>query len=68
VLSAADSEAVVLFCCGAVRFLDSLLASPQQPIEDVLAEEEIIRSEIANYSLYLFSVWPKGFVGPITGS
>ncbi|XP_077055225.1 nucleolar protein 11-like isoform X2 [Siphateles boraxobius] len=43
VLSAADSEAVVLFCCGALRFLDSLLASPQQPIEDVLAEEEIIR-------------------------
>lgn len=43
VLSAADSDAVVLFCCGAVRFLDSLLASPQQPIEDVLAEEEIIR-------------------------
>ncbi|KAK9973171.1 hypothetical protein ABG768_023914 [Culter alburnus] len=43
VLSAADSEPVVLFCCGAVRFLDSLLASPQQPIEDVLAEEEMIR-------------------------
>ncbi|XP_067315570.1 nucleolar protein 11-like [Pseudorasbora parva] len=43
VLPAADSEAVVLFCCGAVRFLDSLLASPQQPIEDVLAEEETIR-------------------------
>ncbi|XP_051751822.1 nucleolar protein 11-like [Ctenopharyngodon idella] len=43
VLLAADSEPVVLFCCGAVRFLDSLLASPQQPIEDVLAEEEIIR-------------------------
>ncbi|KAK7155155.1 hypothetical protein R3I93_009947 [Phoxinus phoxinus] len=43
VLSAAESEAVVLFCCGAVRFLDSLLTSPQQPIEDVLAKEEIIR-------------------------
>uniref|UniRef100_A0A673IZG6 Nucleolar protein 11-like n=1 Tax=Sinocyclocheilus rhinocerous TaxID=307959 RepID=A0A673IZG6_9TELE len=43
VLSATDSEPVVLFCCGAVRFLDSLLASPQQPIEDVLTEDEIIR-------------------------
>uniref|UniRef100_A0A673FTZ9 Nucleolar protein 11-like n=1 Tax=Sinocyclocheilus rhinocerous TaxID=307959 RepID=A0A673FTZ9_9TELE len=36
VLSATDSEPVVLFCCGAVRFLDLLLASPQQPIEHVL--------------------------------
>uniref|UniRef100_A0A8C2HKG5 Nucleolar protein 11 n=2 Tax=Cyprinus carpio TaxID=7962 RepID=A0A8C2HKG5_CYPCA len=44
VLSATDSEPVVLFCCGAVRFLDSLLASPQQPIEDVLTEDEIISS------------------------
>uniref|UniRef100_A0A672RAQ8 Nucleolar protein 11 n=1 Tax=Sinocyclocheilus grahami TaxID=75366 RepID=A0A672RAQ8_SINGR len=43
VLSATDSEPVVLFCCGAVRFLDSLLASPQQPMEDVLTEDEIIR-------------------------
>uniref|UniRef100_A0A672LH24 Nucleolar protein 11-like n=1 Tax=Sinocyclocheilus grahami TaxID=75366 RepID=A0A672LH24_SINGR len=43
VLSATDSEPVVLFCCGAVRFLDLLLASPQQPIEHVLAEDEIIR-------------------------
>uniref|UniRef100_A0A671QBY3 Nucleolar protein 11-like n=1 Tax=Sinocyclocheilus anshuiensis TaxID=1608454 RepID=A0A671QBY3_9TELE len=45
VLSATDSEPVVLFCCGAVRFLDLLLASPQQPIEHVLAEDEIISTE-----------------------
>uniref|UniRef100_A0A8C1LTC1 Nucleolar protein 11 n=2 Tax=Cyprinus carpio TaxID=7962 RepID=A0A8C1LTC1_CYPCA len=49
VLSATDSEPVVLFCCGAVRFLDSLLASPQQPIEDVLTEDEIIRGEHCLY-------------------
>ncbi len=49
VLSATDSEPVVLFCCGAVRFLDLLLASPQQPIEHVLAEDEIIRSEITDF-------------------
>ncbi|KAF3852047.1 hypothetical protein F7725_005402 [Dissostichus mawsoni] len=28
---------------GAVRFLDSLLSAPKQPIEDVLAQEEAIR-------------------------
>uniref|UniRef100_A0A671Q7B8 Nucleolar protein 11-like n=1 Tax=Sinocyclocheilus anshuiensis TaxID=1608454 RepID=A0A671Q7B8_9TELE len=47
VLSATDSEPVVLFCCGAVRFLDLLLASPQQPIEHVLAEDEIIRADMS---------------------
>uniref|UniRef100_A0A7N6AJX0 Nucleolar protein 11 n=1 Tax=Anabas testudineus TaxID=64144 RepID=A0A7N6AJX0_ANATE len=37
-------EPVVLFQRGAVRLLDSLLAAPQQPINEVLAEEEAIRS------------------------
>lgn len=35
---------MVLFQRGAVRLLDSLLAAPQQPIEEVLAQEETIRS------------------------
>ncbi|XP_056315755.1 nucleolar protein 11-like [Danio aesculapii] len=43
VMAASDSEPVVLFSCGAVMFLDSLLASPQQAIEGVLTEEEFIR-------------------------
>lgn len=37
-------EPVVLFQRGAVRLLDSLLSAPQQPIEEVLAPEEAIRS------------------------
>lgn len=37
-------EPVVLFQRGAVRLLDSLLSAPQQPIEEVLAQEEAIRS------------------------
>ncbi|XP_022061128.2 nucleolar protein 11-like [Acanthochromis polyacanthus] len=36
-------EPVVLFKRGAVRLLDSLLAAPQQPIEEVLNQEENIR-------------------------
>lgn len=36
-------EPVVLFKRGAVRLLDSLLAAPQQPIEEVLNQEETIR-------------------------
>ncbi|XP_040893279.1 nucleolar protein 11-like [Toxotes jaculatrix] len=36
-------EPVVLFQRGAVRLLDSLLSAPQQPIEEVLAQEEAIR-------------------------
>lgn len=36
-------EPVVLFQKGAVRLLDSLLSAPQQPIEEVLAQEEAIR-------------------------
>ncbi|XP_026215240.1 nucleolar protein 11-like [Anabas testudineus] len=39
-------EPVVLFQRGAVRLLDSLLAAPQQPINEVLAEEEAIRWSI----------------------
>ncbi|XP_043098524.1 nucleolar protein 11-like isoform X2 [Puntigrus tetrazona] len=63
VLSTPDSELVVLFCCGAVRSLDLLLASPQQPIEHVLAEDEIIRwSTIikAEHLLVLFSTEQRG--------
>lgn len=37
-------EPVVLFQRGAVRLLDSILSAPQQPIEEVLAQEEAIRS------------------------
>uniref|UniRef100_A0A672IIH5 Nucleolar protein 11 n=1 Tax=Salarias fasciatus TaxID=181472 RepID=A0A672IIH5_SALFA len=39
----AGHEPVVLFQRGAVRLLDSLLSAPQQPIEEVLAQEETIR-------------------------
>ncbi|KAM6941108.1 nucleolar protein 11-like [Lycodopsis pacificus] len=39
----AGGEPVVLFHRGAVRLLDSLLSAPQQPIEEVLAQEEAIR-------------------------
>ncbi|XP_037621218.1 nucleolar protein 11-like [Sebastes umbrosus] len=38
----AGGEPVVLFQRGAVRLLDSLLSAPQQPIEEVLAQEEAI--------------------------
>ncbi|XP_035634900.1 nucleolar protein 11-like [Oncorhynchus keta] len=38
--SAPGGEPVVLFQRGAVRLLDSLLSVPQQPIEDILSEEE----------------------------
>ncbi|XP_018520386.1 nucleolar protein 11-like [Lates calcarifer] len=36
-------EPVVLFQRGAVRLLDSLLSAPQQPIEEILVQEEAIR-------------------------
>ncbi|XP_067437567.1 nucleolar protein 11-like [Thunnus thynnus] len=39
-------EPVALFQRGAVRLLDSLLSAPQQPIEEVLAQEEAIRWSI----------------------
>ncbi|XP_071389047.1 nucleolar protein 11-like [Centroberyx affinis] len=41
--SVPGGEPVVLFQRGAVRLLDSLLSAPQQPIEEVLAQEEAIR-------------------------
>nr|XP_029480676.1 nucleolar protein 11-like [Oncorhynchus nerka] len=41
--SAPGGDPVVLFQRGAVRLLDSLLSAPQQPIEDILSEEEVIR-------------------------
>ncbi|XP_076583465.1 nucleolar protein 11-like [Chaetodon auriga] len=41
--SVPGGEPVVLFQRGAVRPLDSLLSAPQQPIEEVLAQEEAIR-------------------------
>ena len=37
---------MVLFRRGAVRLLDSLLCAPQQPIEEILGEEEAIRSVV----------------------
>lgn len=40
--SVSGGEPVVLFQKGAVRLLDSLLSAPQQPIEDVLTQEEAI--------------------------
>ncbi|KAJ8363550.1 hypothetical protein SKAU_G00123810 [Synaphobranchus kaupii] len=59
-----DSEPVVLFSRGAVRLLDSLLAAPQQPIEDVVSEEEVIRwsSSIVDGKqlVVLFSTEQKG--------
>ncbi|XP_037112819.1 nucleolar protein 11-like [Syngnathus acus] len=39
----AGEDAVVLFQRGAVRLLDSLLATPQQTVEEVLAPDETIR-------------------------
>ncbi|KAJ3614094.1 hypothetical protein NHX12_017671 [Muraenolepis orangiensis] len=36
-------EAAVLFAQGAVRLLDTLLTAPQQPIEEVLGQQETIR-------------------------
>ncbi|XP_030637745.1 nucleolar protein 11-like [Chanos chanos] len=62
--SAPNSEPVVLFCRGAVRLLDSLLAAPQQFIEDVLAEEEVIRWSTVvtadNQQFVLFITEQKG--------
>ncbi|KAG7278975.1 hypothetical protein CRUP_007522 [Coryphaenoides rupestris] len=39
----AGGEPAVLFVRGAVRLLDALLTAPQQPVEEVLGEEEAIR-------------------------
>ncbi|XP_014904190.1 nucleolar protein 11-like [Poecilia latipinna] len=38
------AEPAVLFQRGAVRLLDSLLSAPQQPVEEVLVQDEAIRS------------------------
>ncbi|XP_036395896.1 nucleolar protein 11-like [Megalops cyprinoides] len=63
-LAVPDSEPVVLFNQGAVRLLDSLLAAPQQPIEGVLSEEEVIRwsSSVAegNQQVVIFTTEQKG--------
>uniref|UniRef100_A0A8C7Z5V4 Nucleolar protein 11 n=1 Tax=Oryzias sinensis TaxID=183150 RepID=A0A8C7Z5V4_9TELE len=40
---AGGEQPIVLFRRGAVRQLEHLLSDPQQPIEDVLAEEEAVR-------------------------
>ncbi|XP_014822588.1 PREDICTED: nucleolar protein 11 [Poecilia mexicana] len=37
------AEPAVLFQKGAVRLLDSLLSAPQQPVEEVLVQDEAIR-------------------------
>ncbi|XP_053353709.1 nucleolar protein 11-like [Clarias gariepinus] len=62
--SAPEQEPVVLFRCGAVRQLDSLLAAPQQHVEEVLSQEEVIRwsnAVQANQRLILlFSTEQKG--------
>uniref|UniRef100_A0A8C3B4Q5 Nucleolar protein 11 n=1 Tax=Cyclopterus lumpus TaxID=8103 RepID=A0A8C3B4Q5_CYCLU len=43
----AGGEPVVLFKRGAVRLLDALLSAPQQPIEEVLAQEDISKGLFA---------------------
>eukprot|EP00063_Salmo_salar_P052909 XP_014027744.1 PREDICTED: nucleolar protein 11-like [Salmo salar] len=62
--SAPGEEPVVLFQRGAVRLLDSLLSAPQQPIEDVLSEEEVIRWSTnivaENQHFVLFTTEQKG--------
>ena len=44
--SGPEGEPVVLFQRGGVRLLDALLSAPQQAIEEVLTDEEVIRSDI----------------------
>ncbi|KAI4894061.1 hypothetical protein NFI96_019328, partial [Prochilodus magdalenae] len=62
--SVPDREPLVLFRRGAVRFLDSLLAAPQQPVEEVLSEEEVIRWSTAVQTeqqlVLLFSTEQRG--------
>ncbi|KAL1006067.1 hypothetical protein UPYG_G00067440 [Umbra pygmaea] len=62
--SAAEGEPVVLFQRGAIRLLDSLLIAPQQPIEDVLSAEEVIRWSTAivveNQPVVLFTTEQRG--------
>ncbi|XP_072539523.1 nucleolar protein 11-like isoform X2 [Salminus brasiliensis] len=62
--SVPDREPVVLFRCGAVRLLDSLLSAPQQPVGEVLSEEEVIRWSTAvkteQQLVLLFSTEQRG--------
>ncbi|KAK2857589.1 hypothetical protein Q7C36_005508 [Tachysurus vachellii] len=62
--SAPEQEPVVLFQRGAVRLLDSLLTAPQQPVEEVLSQEEVIRwSTVVRTEqrlILLFSTEQKG--------
>ncbi|XP_058848257.1 nucleolar protein 11 [Acipenser ruthenus] len=59
-----SSEPLVLFQRGAVRQLDALLAAPQQAVEEVLSEEEVIRWSScfleAEQPLLLFSTEKSG--------
>ncbi|XP_029293095.1 nucleolar protein 11-like [Cottoperca gobio] len=61
---AAGGEPVVLFQRGAVRLLDSLLSAPQQPIEEVFAQEEAIRWSTnivtESHQLIIFTTEQKG--------
>ncbi|XP_076148928.1 nucleolar protein 11-like [Alosa pseudoharengus] len=41
--SAPGQEPVILFHRGATRFLDMLLAEPQQDVENVISDDEVIR-------------------------
>ncbi|MGH0172090.1 UNVERIFIED_CONTAM: hypothetical protein FKN15_062366 [Acipenser sinensis] len=59
-----SSEPLVLFQRGAVRQLDALLAAPQQAVEEVFSEEEVIRWSScfleAEQPLLLFSTEKSG--------
>ena len=46
------AEPVVLFRRGAVRLLDYVLSAPQQPIEQIVSQEETIWSVL----LYFFKI------------
>ncbi|KAI2584694.1 nucleolar protein 11 [Homo sapiens] len=46
ILSVQGTEPLVLFKEGAVRGLEALLADPQQKIETVISDEEVINMEI----------------------
>lgn len=62
--SAPGQTPVVLFQRGAVRLLDALLSAPQQPVEQVLSQEEVIRWSTAvrleQRLILLFSTEQKG--------
>uniref|UniRef100_A0A3B3ZD75 Nucleolar protein 11 n=1 Tax=Periophthalmus magnuspinnatus TaxID=409849 RepID=A0A3B3ZD75_9GOBI len=60
--STQGAEPVVLFQRGAVRFLDSILAAPQQTVEDVLAHEEDLSTHLVADSQHcvIFTTEQKG--------